>query len=91
MSQLFFRKLEEYANLSEYFFFWGGGCISDIMERNGNDAALICLIHLCFKDNGILKLTRIPKNRNFPEVLIFFTALSHYYLIAGKIIILIFC
>lgn len=25
MSQLFFRKLEEYANLSEYFFFWGGG------------------------------------------------------------------
>lgn len=55
MSQLFFRKLEEYANLSEYFFFLGGGCISDIMERNGNDAALICLIHLCFKDNGALK------------------------------------
>lgn len=53
MSQLFFRKLEEYANLSEYIFFWG--CISDIMERNGNDAALICLIHLCFKDNGALK------------------------------------
>lgn len=25
MSQLFFRKLEEYANLSEYFFFFGGG------------------------------------------------------------------
>lgn len=25
MSQLFFRKLEEYANLSEYFFFGGGG------------------------------------------------------------------
>lgn len=54
MSQMFFRKLEEYANLSEYFFFLGG-CISDIMERNGNDAALICLIHLCFKDNGALK------------------------------------
>lgn len=25
MSQLFFRKLEEYANLSEYFFFFLGG------------------------------------------------------------------
>lgn len=33
----------------------GGGVETETMVKNGDDTTLICIIHLCFKDNGVLK------------------------------------